>query len=95
MAKIIAFDIDAWARKVTRETAELNKVDNFIEGKIYSIEGFNQLSSKHKLLLNELIKSGKVGIKYPKLTPIIMATKIQSVRFLSKKPSFFLLMFFF
>ena len=34
----------------------LNKVDNFIEGKIYSIEGFNQLSLKHKLLLNELIK---------------------------------------
>jgi hypothetical protein len=28
MAKIIAFDIDPWARKVTRETAELNKVDN-------------------------------------------------------------------
>jgi len=38
---------------------------------------------------------GALGIKYPKLTPIPMATKIHSVRFLSRKLNFFWAMIYF
>jgi hypothetical protein len=37
----------------------------------------------------ELMKSSAFGMKYPIPMPIAMAKKIQSVRYLSRKPSFF------
>src|SRR6056297_2908727 len=45
-------------------------------------------------LLNELTKSGKVGKKYPMTTPTIIATKIQRVKFLSKKLNFLVAIIF-
>jgi hypothetical protein len=45
-------------------------------------------------LLNEFMIFGNDGEKYPIPTPIAIATKIQSVRFLSRKPNFFLAILF-
>jgi hypothetical protein len=39
-------------------------------------------------LLNEFIRVGTVGIKYPMPTPTSIAIKIHRVRFLSRKLSF-------
>jgi hypothetical protein len=44
-------------------------------------------------LLNEFMMFGNVGIKYPSPTPITIATKIQMVRFLSRKLNFFEVIF--